>query len=113
MRPKSSQTFVNKSMLPCISDCVVAFSAQSSAKRKSRAVSLYTLVLACLHSAKLAIIISYPTSTSGIITYCFIKNNQELLLDLADFAVQEQPADNLMVAISRPWYNGSYTDHGP
>ena len=31
------------------------------------------------------------------------------MLDLADFAVQEQPADNLMVAISRPWYNGSYT----
>ena len=33
-----------------------------------------------------------------------IKNNQEILLDLTDFAVQEQPADNLMVAISRPWY---------
>ena len=30
---------------------------------------------------------------------CFIKNNQEILLDLADFAVQEEPADNLMVAI--------------
>ena len=23
--------------------------------------------------------------------------------------MQEQPADNLMVAISQPWYNGSYT----
>ena len=31
----------------------------------------------------------------------FIKNNQEILLDLADFALQEQPEDNLMVAISR------------
>ena len=40
---------------------------------------------------------------------CFIKNNQEILLNLTDFAVQEQPADNLMVAISRPWYNCSYT----
>ena len=25
---------------------------------------------------------------------CFIKNNQEILLDLTDFAVQEQPEDN-------------------
>ena len=32
-----------------------------------------------------------------------------LLLDLVDFAWQEQPEDNLMVAISRAWYNGSYT----
>ena len=40
---------------------------------------------------------------------CFIKNNQEKLLDLADFALQEQPEDNLMVAISQAWYNGSYT----
>ena len=40
---------------------------------------------------------------------CFIKNDQEILLDLNDIALQEQPADNLMVAISRPWYNGSYT----
>ena len=40
-------------------------------------------------SALLAIIISYPTSASGII-------NQEILLDLADFALQEQPEDNLM-----------------
>ena len=31
------------------------------------------------------------------------------MLDLADFTVQEQPADNLIVAIARPWYNGSYT----
>ena len=29
-----------------------------------------------------------------------------MLIDLADFALQE---DKLMVAISRPWYNGSYT----
>ena len=40
---------------------------------------------------------------------CFIKNNQQILLDLADLALQEQPEDNLMVAISRPWYNGSYS----
>ena len=31
------------------------------------------------------------------------------MLDLADFALQEQSEDNLMVAISRAWYNGSYT----
>ena len=35
--------------------------------------------------------------------------NQEILLDLADSALQEQPEDNLMVAISRAWFNGSYT----
>ena len=52
-------------------------------------------------------IISYPTSASGIIV--LLKNNQEILLDLTDFAVQEQPEDNLMFAISRSWYNGSYT----
>ena len=46
------------------------------------------------HSTKLAIIISY---------------NQEILPDLADFALQEQSEDNLMVITSRAWYNGSYT----
>ena len=40
---------------------------------------------------------------------CFIKNNQEILQDLADFALQEQPEDNLVVDISWAWYNGSYT----
>ena len=39
----------------------------------------------------------------------FIKNNPEILLGLANFALQEQPEDNFMVAISRAWYNGSYT----
>ena len=34
---------------------------------------------------------------------CFIKNNQEILLDLTNFSVQEQPDGNLMVSISRPW----------
>ena len=54
------------------------------------------------------IIISYPTSASGIIV--FIKNNEETLLYLAAFALQEhEPEDNLMVAFSRPWYNGSHT----
>ena len=38
-----------------------------------------------------------------------LKNNQETLLDLVDFALQEQLEDNLMVSISRAWYNGSYT----
>ena len=41
--------------------------------------------------------------------YCFIENNKEILLNLADFALQEQLEGNLMVAISRAWYNGSYT----
>ena len=40
---------------------------------------------------------------------CFIKNNQEILLDFGDFALQKQLEDNLMVAISGAWYNGSYT----
>ena len=39
---------------------------------------------------------------------CFIKNNQEILLDLADFALREQTEDTT-VAISCTWYNGSYT----
>ena len=39
---------------------------------------------------------------------CFIKNNQEIFLDLVDFALQERAEDNLMVAIPRAWYNGSY-----
>ena len=40
---------------------------------------------------------------------CFIKNHQQILLDFADFAWLEQPERNLMDAISRVWYNGSYT----
>ena len=40
---------------------------------------------------------------------CFIKNNPEILLDFADFTLQEQLEDNSMVSISRAWYNGSYT----
>ena len=40
---------------------------------------------------------------------CFIKNNQEVLLDFSDFASQVQVEDDLMVAISRAWYNASYT----
>ena len=34
---------------------------------------------------------------------------EEVLQDFADFALQEQLEDNLMVSISRAWYNGSYT----
>ena len=41
---------------------------------------------------------------------CFIKKKQETLLDFADFPLQEQPEDNLMVAIFRTWYNRPY--HG-
>ena len=48
-------------------------------------------------------------SNKGEWNNCFIKNNQEILLDLADFPLQEQPEDHLMVAISPAWYNGSYT----
>ena len=43
---------------------------------------------------------------SGIIV---VKNNQEILLDFEDFLLQVQLKDNLMVSISRAWYNGSYT----
>ena len=32
-----------------------------------------------------------------------------MLLDHADFALQEQAEDNLMVAFSWVWYNGPYT----
>ena len=38
--------------------------------------------------------------------YYYIKNNQEILLDLADFALQEQPVDNLMVSIFWARYDG-------
>ena len=31
------------------------------------------------------------------------------MLDFADFALQEQLEDNLMVSIPWAWYNGSYT----
>ena len=37
---------------------------------------------------------------------CFIKKKREILLDLADFALQEQPGHSLMVSIPRAWYNG-------
>ena len=40
---------------------------------------------------------------------CVIKNHQQILLNFADFAWLEQPEGNLMIAISRVWYNGSYT----
>ena len=48
--------------------------------------------------------ISYPTSVSGKLFYY-----KKILLNLADFALQEQPEDSLMVAISRTCYNGSHT----
>ena len=40
---------------------------------------------------------------------CYIKNHQQILLDFADFAWLEQTEGSLMDAISRVWYNGSYT----
>ena len=52
---------------------------------------------------------NYLSSNKRDWNNCFIKNNQDILLDLADFALQEQPEDNWMVAISWAWYNGSYT----
>ena len=50
--------------------------------------------------ASLSIIIS---SNKREWNNCFIKNNQEILLYLADFALKKQPLGNLMVAISRAW----------
>ena len=41
-------------------------------------------------------------------SFIFIGRSIEVPLS-ADFTLQEQPEDNLMVAISRAWYNGSYT----
>ena len=38
-----------------------------------------------------AITISHPRNSTGIIA--FIKNDQEILLHLANFAFQEQPED--------------------
>ena len=32
-----------------------------------------------------------------------------MLIDLAEFRFGRQPEDKLLVAISQPWYNGSYT----
>ena len=60
-----------------------------------------------ISNAELAIIIPYPTSVSGIIIV-LLKTKKETLLDFADFTLQEQPEDNLMVTISWAWYNGSY-----
>ena len=31
------------------------------------------------------------------------------MLDLADFALQEEPEENLIIVFTRAWYNGSYT----
>ena len=69
----------------------------------------YEMIANKAHSAQLAVIISYPTSASGIIVLLEknkqnkTKQKQEILQDLTDFAVQRQPDDNLIVTISRPW----------
>ena len=52
--------------------------------------------------------ISYPVNNREW-NNCLIKNHQQILLDFAHFARLEQPEGNLMDAISRVWYNGSYT----
>ena len=49
--------------------------------------------------SKLATIIPYPTSVSGIIIYL---NNQKTLLDLAACNLHESPEDDLMADIPRP-----------
>ena len=41
---------------------------------------------------------TFATSVSGIIV--LLKTNREILLDLADFALQEQPGDHLMGLLS-------------
>ena len=51
---------------------------------------------------------SHPISAKLDWNKCFIKNNQELFLDLADSILQEGPKDCLMVAFSRAHGNGSY-----
>ena len=45
----------------------------------------------------------YPTSTTEIIV--LFKRKQEIMQDLGDFALKEQPEDNSMAAISRAWHN--------
>ena len=37
---------------------------------------------------------------------CFIKNHQEMWLDLADFVLQERPEGDLMADMSWACYNG-------
>ena len=54
-------------------------------------------------SVELATIISYPTSATGII---FLENTEEKFLDMI---LLISLYDSLMVAITRVWYNGSYT----
>ena len=46
---------------------------------------------------------NHPISNKHEWNDCFIKNNQGILLDLANFALQEQPEDYLMVSIFQAW----------
>ena len=55
-----------------------------------------------MDSQRGGIIISYPTSVG-------YEKTKQKLLDLSDFALHEQPEDNLMVSISQAWHNSSYT----
>ena len=54
---------------------------------------------------RLAITISYLTSTSRIIV---LLNNQEISLRLADSISQGRPEEDLMAIILWAWYNGCY-----
>ena len=47
----------------------------------------------------------HTISNKGELNNCFIKNNREILLDLANFALQEQPENNSMIGISQAWCN--------
>ena len=67
--------------------------------------------------AQVKIINNYSTKAPTLTIYhlisnkcewnnCFIKTDQEILLDLTDFGLQEQPEDIFTVAISRLIYHG-------
>ena len=49
--------------------------------------------------------VNHTISNKRELNNCFIKNNGEILLDLANFALQEQPENKSMIAISQAWCN--------
>ena len=55
-----------------------------------------------VRSAEMAIIILCPISANGIIV--LLKKIPGILLDLAVFALQEQPGNNLW-SLTQVWYN--------
>ena len=46
---------------------------------------------------------NYAARRNDYLSSPFFKRNQEILLDLVDFALQKHSEDNLMVAISWAW----------